>query len=212
MTLPLLFLVIICVLILTIFSMIKTGIQLPILSPRMVKWGFFVADVVCFLVQCTGGGLSAYEDTAQLGIFVPKLEFTISGGRILLAGLALALAVFVFFLACALFIHYQIVTKSTVDLSHFKIMNYVIFIDMILLITRNSYRVAEFSDLHYHSPISTNEHLFFALDAALMLFLNSLWIPFHPGLWGIFEDDDADAKDTKKTADNKEDIEIPSKA
>jgi hypothetical protein len=61
------------------------------------------------------------------------------------------------------------------------------YIDMILLITRSSYRVAEYANMTFRNPISTNETLFYTLDALLMFILNILWVPFHPGYWDMLE-------------------------
>lgn len=101
----------------------------------------------------------------------------------LLGGLAIALCVFIFFLFLLTYLHLNMrrnSDRSAMQLKSEKIL-IVLYIDMILLIIRSAYRVAEYGNLEYHNPISTNEHLFYGLDAAEMLLLNALWIPFHPG-------------------------------
>lgn len=67
---------------------------------------------------------------------------------------------------------------------------FILYIDMILLIIRSVYRVAEYGNLEYHNSISTNEELFYGLDVLEMAILNALWIPFHPGFWGMKGGDD----------------------
>jgi len=76
----------------------------------------------------------------------------------------------------------------------------VLYCDMVLLIIRSVYRVIEFSQLQFHNPISTNETLFYCLDALPILMFNLLWIPFHPGIWGLFT-----PKSTKKSKKSKKD-------
>jgi len=158
--------------------MLKAGVYHPIFRPKVVRWLFLAVDIFSFFIQAGGGGLSAAKDQAT-----SKL-----GAKMLLAGLSVALAVFVFFLFMLIYIVIKMGPKRTSD--EFKkprIIFIILFFDMILLIIRSSYRVAEFADLQYRNAISLNENLFYALDTAMMLTLNVLWIPFHPGFWGILE-------------------------
>ena len=69
-----------------------------------------------------------------------------------------------------------------------RVILYILYIDMILLIIRSVYRVAEYGSLKHHNPISTNETYFYTLDTLEMLILNILWIPFHPGFWDMLND------------------------
>jgi SNF family Na+-dependent transporter len=98
-----------------------------------------------------------------------------------------ALCVFVFFLVISVYIHYHIGQKGMER--KWKLMMCILYIDMALLITRSSYRVAEYGDLQYQNAVSTNESLFYTLDVLEMLILNFLWIPFHPGFWGMLDEE-----------------------
>jgi len=163
--------------------MLKAGVYHPIFRPRIVRWMFLAIDIFSFFIQAGGGGLSADNDPTTSRI----------GAKMLLAGLSVALAVFVFFLLMLLYIYKQMGSRrDSQDFRKIRVIMFVLFFDMILLIIRSAYRVAEFADLEYRNAISTNEHLFYALDTAMMLTLNLLWIPFHPGFWGILTlpDDD----------------------
>jgi len=165
--------------------MIKTGIHHPTFKPGSVRWIFLAADILSFFIQCGGGGLTASTNP----------DVSITGSKILLAGLSIALSVFVFFLFVLIYVHIQLLkrTDDTVekkkDISNCKMLIYVLYLDMILLITRSVYRVAEYGNLQYRNSISQNENIFYALDATMMLALNFLWIPFHPGFWDMLDVD-----------------------
>ena len=77
-----------------------------------------------------------------------------------------------------------------------KVILYILYIDMILLIIRSCYRVAEYGNLEYHNPISTNEKYFYTLDIMEMLLLNVLWVPFHPGFWDMSDDSSVEVSET----------------
>jgi len=137
------------------------------------------ADIASFFVQSAGGGFTASHDIA-----VAK-----TGSKILLGGLCLILAVFIFFICMLAYLHINLLKRGTKFDNNVKVIIYVLYADMILLIIRSSYRVAEYGNLQYHNSISTNEHLFFGLDTVEMALVNLLWIPFHPGFWKMLEND-----------------------
>jgi len=157
--------------------MIKTGVHHPIFTPKRVRWMFLWADVTSFLIQIAGGGLTASTN----------IQTSLMGSKLLIAGLSIALCVFVFFLFMLIYIYFKMRDNLNDDLRNCKIMMYVLFFDMILLILRSAYRVAEYGDLKYHNSVSTNEHLFYGCDFTEMLLLNLIWVPFHPGFWNILE-------------------------
>lgn len=114
---------------------------------------------------------------------------SVIGSKMLLVGLAIALCVFVFFLFLLAYLHMRV--RKTMKNTRNPII-YILYVDMILLIIRSAYRVAEYGNLEYHNSISTNETLFYTLDAIEMALLNALWIPFHPGFWGLLDDAEDD--------------------
>ena len=106
----------------------------------------------------------------------------------LLVGLVISLIVFVFFLFMTMYVHKKLRSRmQTAEDKNLKVIIYIMYIDMALLIIRSAYRVAEYGNLEYHNSISTNEALFYTLDILEMLILNILWIPFHPGFWNMLE-------------------------
>lgn len=154
--------------------MIKTGVHHPIFKPKIVRWIFLVADIISFFIQVSGGGLTANSDPNMAKM----------GARILLAGLAIVLVVFVFFLFMLIYLHREIRNQSLTKMKGFVVI-YILYIDMIFLIIRSVYRVAEYGNMQHQNSISTNENLFYGLDALMMMLLSALWIPFHPGFWNL---------------------------
>jgi hypothetical protein len=116
-------------------------------------------------------------------LFFCVCYFLFSGSKTLLGGLCLALTVFAFFLFATAFILTHL-PASKLTRSR-RILITVLYIDVLLLIIRSSYRVAEFANLEYQNPISTNETLFYVLDVLCMAVLNALWIPCHPSFLGM---------------------------
>jgi len=172
--------------------MMKAGVYHPIFRPRVIRWMFLGIDIFSFFIQAGGGGLSAANDIATSRI----------GAKMLLAGLSVALAVFFFFLMMLAYIYIKMGPKrSSQEFHQTRVMMGILVVDMILLIIRSAYRVAEFADLQYRNPISTNENLFYGLDTTMMLTLNLIWIPFHPGFWGILDlqEDDGDHSNNNRT-------------
>ena len=104
----------------------------------------------------------------------------------LLGGLCLSLTVFVFFLFVTFYVHMKLLRQKK-EQGRWTVIFYLLYFDMILFIIRSSYRVAEFANLQFHNSISTNETLFYTLDALEMAILNVLWIPFHPGFWDMLD-------------------------
>lgn len=175
--------------------MIKTGVTHPIFKPKIVRYIFLIADICSFTIQVSGGGLTAISDIsiAQLGEWLDtKHIYSLLGSKILLSGLAAALCVFVFFLCMLVYLHIKLRRRGNLTEEGYKgeKLIFILYIDMILLIIRSVYRVAEYGNLQYHNSISTNEKLFYGLDMLEMATLNILWIPFHPGFWGMKGGDD----------------------
>ena len=106
----------------------------------------------------------------------------------LLVGLCISLVVFVFFLFMTIYVHTRLRARAaTEETKKIQVIICILYVDMILLIIRSAYRIAEYANMQYHNSISTNETLFYTLDILEMLILNLLWIPFHPGFWDMLD-------------------------
>ena len=79
---------------------------------------------------------------------------------------------------------------------NWKVILSLLYVDMLLLIVRSSYRVAEFAITR---NVNSDENLFYSLDALEMLLLQFLWIPLHPGFWNML---DSQNNETKGNYDN----------
>ena len=163
----------------------------PFFSPKWVKYIFLVVDVVSFLVQTAGGGMRHECKTLMCtGIMAVNSDTVEIGSRITLFGLSVSLAVFVFFLFLCIYLHIIISRQQKEGANDkWKVIFYVLYFDMILLTIRSIYRVAEYATTSFHNSISLNESLFYGLDIVLMIVLLLVWIPFHPGLWDLVEED-----------------------
>jgi len=142
-------------------------IQPKYINTKIIKYTLAAIYMICFLFQVLGCFLTANAD-----------DTSSTGAGILISGLSLELIIFVLFIPLLVFL----ITKSikTEKSPKNKILLGILLFDTILLIVRSSYRIAEYSNLEFYNPISRNEKLFYDLDAFEMLFLNILWIPFHP--------------------------------
>ena len=158
----------------------KFDIKLRILRPTVLKWIFILGDIFSFLLQTTGGGLATSQSTAT------------TGANLLLTGLCVSLCVFVFFLGTCLYIHWQ-VRNSDLFSNKWRVTFGILYLDMMLLIIRSCYRIAEYSNLQFQNPISTNETYFYTFDTMLMLLLSYVWIAFHPGVWRLFNAEDSNS-------------------
>jgi len=138
------------------------------LSPRVLRLGFMVADWSAFLIQAGGGGSTSSQDNAT----------RMAGARALFAGLCCIETVFVMFLFLNLYVHRQLIETRQLSLKWRRVS--FLYFDVLLLILRSGYRIAEYSHLEYYNPISLNETLFYVLDTLPMSILNFIWIPFHP--------------------------------
>ena len=45
--------------------MIKTDIRHPIFKPNAVRWIFLAGDILSFIIQCSGGGLTATSNPSM---------------------------------------------------------------------------------------------------------------------------------------------------
>eukprot|EP01114_Cavostelium_apophysatum_P015554 TRINITY_DN4257_c0_g1_i1.p1 TRINITY_DN4257_c0_g1~~TRINITY_DN4257_c0_g1_i1.p1 ORF type:complete len:292 (+),score=36.03 TRINITY_DN4257_c0_g1_i1:1-876(+) len=151
-----------------------------IFKPNVVRYVFLAGDLLAFAIQGVGGALLSSSDTP---------EGMKRGSQIILGGLAVSLAIFVFFLVLAIFIR---ATASGKDVpkdedQRWRRLLPMLYLHMVLFLIRSCYRLAEYSFEGFHNRVSTNEGLFYGCDVALMMVIMITWIPFFPGFHGIEE-------------------------
>jgi len=138
------------------------------INPRVLRIGFMCADMGSFLIQAGGGGSTASGDPATRD----------AGSRALFSGLCCIMTVFVVFLFLNAYVHRELVATKQLSTKWRRVS--FLYFDVLLLILRSAYRIAEYSHLQYYNSISLNETLFYCLDTIPMCILNFIWIPFHP--------------------------------
>ncbi|KYQ89971.1 hypothetical protein DLAC_11728 [Tieghemostelium lacteum] len=154
----------------------KTGISHPIFKPKFVKFFFLGIDVFSLIIQSTGGALlSQAKDNLQK-----------PAEAIMLLGLSVALASFVFFFFIVIYIHYKIRNVQEPD-SKWRRIIYALYITVFLLVLRSIYRVCEYAG-GWMNPIQRSEPTFYACDTLLIFFLMCVWVPLHPGFFNLKPD------------------------
>ncbi|KAI0052331.1 RTA1-like protein [Auriscalpium vulgare] len=150
-----------------------------LISPRRITLVFVSSDILTFLVQAIGGGLSAGSnpDTAKLG------------SHIFLAGLILQLVSFIFFgIVYFVFIirvrrHERDEWFSDADkpwYNDWRALAAGIAVNIVGITIRSFYRVAELSQ-GYRGSIAQDEKLFYLLDTLPLWIAVAMFVPFWPG-------------------------------
>ncbi|KAG8929494.1 hypothetical protein FRC02_005508 [Tulasnella sp. 418] len=142
---------------------------------------FVTSDVVTFLIQAGGGGISASRSTSSREL----------GEKLFVVGLILQIVSFIFF--CILFAVFMYrLHHNRPDVwnyqryqgvpwhSDWKIVAVSLVVSCIGIIIRSFYRVAEGAQ-GFGGPLATNEGLFYALDTYPLLIAIAVYIPFWPG-------------------------------
>lgn len=150
--------------------MLDHDIHHPFFTPKRVKWIFLVVDVSAFVLQLFGGGFMAMNNANLLNV----------GRYIIIVGLAISLLCFLFFLFLCIYIHTKVEQAVTGSRPKWHLVFLAIYTNMLMLIIRSVYRLAEFAP-GYHSAIALNEALFYGLDGLPILLLYLTWVPLHPG-------------------------------
>ncbi|GJP92767.1 hypothetical protein CBS147343_4733 [Aspergillus niger] len=143
---------------------------------------FVVGDIISFLLQCGGGGymsagsLSAMED----------------GAHIVIAGLAVQLLFFGFFIIASAIFHYrvktnsqyyttrQVISSSSRRRDSWECMLWCIYGACVLILIRSIYRVVEFVEGN-DGFVMRLEYLLYIFDAVLMALQAMLLLVGYPG-------------------------------
>jgi hypothetical protein len=138
-------------------SIIRTDLSISRFNPKLFYWVFIPADVVCLILQATGGALSATGSTIKnvnTGVDISK------------AGLILQVIVLTLFLC--LFVDYLISyhRKHKQGMSkRMRLFLAFMFFAAILILTRCIYRIVELKD-GYFGPNFRHQPEFIALEGA----------------------------------------------
>nr|ODN93119.1 integral membrane protein [Cryptococcus depauperatus CBS 7841] len=143
-----------------------------------IFWFFIIADVVTFNIQSAGGGLLNSTDagTARLG------------GKIFLAGIAVQMACFFFFLITWAVFGFRAwrEDKELWNRPGWKPLYWALGFTCICFFIRNVYRTVEV-DKGYYSYIATHESYYLGLDCLPLLLGIATYVYFWPGKYLHFE-------------------------
>ncbi|KAH8091067.1 RTA1-like protein [Cristinia sonorae] len=171
------------------------------INPRRITLVFVLSDVVTFLIQAAGGGVSINND--------PRIA--LKGSRIFLAGLVLQLLSFIIF--SILYVRFlwrvrkyepAIWTRDS-GISWFKDWRSLagaLIISCIGILIRSVYRTVELSQ-GYHGTLATSETFFYALDTLPLFVAITIFLPFWPGR---YIPDHIPVKDVEESS--KEEVEM----
>ncbi|OWT36398.1 integral membrane protein [Cryptococcus neoformans] len=160
------------------------------LRAQLVSWIFIISDVITFLIQAAGGGLSTATDvqTAQ------------NGGHIFLAGIAAQLASFVFFtITCLIFgIRAWREDKELWQRPGWKPLFFALGFTCICFLIRSVYRTVELSQ-GYVGYLAIHERYFLGLDCLPLLLGIATYVFFWPGRYLHFAPKPKKPKKSKKS-------------
>lgn len=156
--------------------------ELLLVSPRYITRIFITSDVVTFLVQAAGGGVSAGSTTVKMA----KI-----GSRIFLAGLALQLLSYLIFITVYITFLVRIRTRrpevwnmdkelGTKWFSRWKTLAGAFMLSCIGILVRSIFRTIELGE-GYAGYLATHEVYFYTLDTLPLFIAISIFVPFWPG-------------------------------
>ncbi|KAI0724209.1 RTA1-domain-containing protein [Cerioporus squamosus] len=171
-----------------------------LIRPQRITIVFVASDITTFLVQAAGALLSISKNQ--------KLSKT--GEHIFLAGLALQLASFAFFVLVSLRFLYRVKTREpntwAMDADKpwhrdWRSLSYVLLISSVGILIRCIYRVIELSQ-GYRGHLATTEAFFYGLDSLPLFVAVAVYTPFWPGRM-------IPSIDTLANVDNIDDAPVP---
>ncbi|OXG79187.1 integral membrane protein [Cryptococcus neoformans A2-102-5] len=145
---------------------------------RHISWIFIASDIITFLIQGAGGGLSASgsNDSAELG------------ANLFLAGITIQMVSFIFFSCVWILFGIRVFTgdKQLWHREGWKPLYFAMGFTCICFIVRSVYRTAELSG-GYVSYLSSHEGYFLGLDSLPLLLGIATYIFFWPGNYLHFD-------------------------
>ncbi|XAO23103.1 hypothetical protein I312_101881 [Cryptococcus bacillisporus CA1280] len=145
---------------------------------RQVSRIFIASDIITFLIQGSGGGLSASSSTGSAEL----------GAHLFLAGIAIQMVSFIFF-SCVWILFGIRVFSGDKQLWHregWKPLYFALGFTCICFIIRSIYRTAELAG-GYISYLSTHEGYFLGLDSLPLLLGIATYVFFWPGNYLHFD-------------------------
>jgi hypothetical protein len=137
-----------------------------------VKWCFTISDIVCLLLQSTGGGLYASAVDSK-GVEMAR--------TLLLAGLGAQLVFFSAFICLTIYVHNSKQYGFKNDKA-FRPVFICLYATTLLMQLRNCFRVAEFAEgLHGH--LAVTESFLYVFDFAPIYACFLLFTVMHYGFW-----------------------------
>jgi len=167
------------------------GRQYSIVNPKFVEYGFIISDMLSIGVQSAGAGL----------ITSGNLENLTTGSHVLIGGLGINLVSFCFFAVVTFHLHWSIHRRKAdfTGQERWIKMFYALYLSMILLIVRSSYRIVEFST-GFRGYLAVHEIYFYVFECLLIIFAFGLFLPLHPGIWMVVEKRDPLIKRSRRNA------------
>jgi hypothetical protein len=161
--------------------------ELLLITPQRITATFITSDIVTFLIQAAGGGVSASADDTKTA----KM-----GSRIFLIGLALQLASFVVFTTVYVVFLFRIYSQRSDlwkrDSAHkwyndWRALAGALALSCIGILIRSVFRTVELSE-GYAGYLATHEVYFYTLDTLPLFLAIVVFIPFWPGRFLSFSD------------------------
>lgn len=141
------------------------------LRPAWVAWVFTASDILCLLLQGSGGGMSASVDANSRTL----------GKNLLLIGLAIQLFFFTLFTCMTLYIHRCKLYGLRND-QRFRPVFTCLYCTIGLMYIRNIFRFVEFTQ-GYLGYLATNEVYFYIFDFALIFSCFLFYLRYHFGYY-----------------------------
>ena len=148
-----------------------SGARFSIISPIWCTRIFVIGDLFCLNIQSTGGGLTANDERAKIG------------DAIVVAGLALQILVFCFFVWCCVNFHMKFskhlkASGESTDVPWRTILNMLYYTSAIIS-ARNIFRLVEYI-MGKGSYLFANEWPIYVFDGALMLVVMVVFYVWYP--------------------------------
>ncbi|KZV81920.1 RTA1-like protein [Exidia glandulosa HHB12029] len=149
--------------------------ELLLIRPQRITKVFVLSDLSTFLVQATGGAISASANSVKSN----KV-----GSRVFLVGLILQLISFVVFVCVFANFLARLRTHAptTWNAKGWKVLLGAMMISFTGILVRSVYRVIELSQ-GYAGHLATTESYFYALDTLPLFVAISVFVVFWPGRW-----------------------------
>ncbi|RSL50830.1 hypothetical protein CEP53_008655 [Fusarium sp. AF-6] len=157
-----------------IIILLQAG-HLSVVKPSWLIKVFVTGDVLSFLAQSGGGGMLA---NAKSKTATDRAEWVI------VAGLAIQIIFFDFFMLATLIFHTRIHSNPTQASRELQVpwkkLIYILYATSVFIMIRSVFRIVEYI-MGRGSELQDNEFWLYVFDASLMAMTSMLFNGFHPG-------------------------------